>query len=350
MRGCRFSLLAVAYVLLLPALALGQSDPSPQDEPSAQSAGEQTPAPVVDEATKRGREAYLRGVVLAKNEQWGDALEAFQEAATARNAPLVQFNIAYCQRALGHYVAARASIERALKDADELPPPQRTDAEAYQREFEQLIAQVDVLLDPAVAALSVDGRPLVAAPNGFLAGVAVPGEGEILGPSRFTVHLDPGVHIFRAVREGHAPAVVKRSYTAGQRAKLDLSLDVLPATVRIESHPRGAIVRVSGREVGVTPIEFERVAGRYEVEVERDEYETYTATLDLTPGQRAGLEASLQPYEAPIYTTWWFWTSAVAVVATGAVVTWAVTRPEPEPPPYDTGNTGWLVEPALVRF
>ena len=55
-------------------------------------------APTVDEATVRGRAAALRGIQLSKEEQWGDALAAFEEAAAARDAPLLEFYIAYCER------------------------------------------------------------------------------------------------------------------------------------------------------------------------------------------------------------------------------------------------------------
>ena len=341
---------SVGLVILALGFGLAADSFAQAENPSEPTTDESEVKPALDEATKRGRAAYVRGVALAKNEQWGAALEAFQQAAKARDAPLVQFNIAYCQRALGHYVAARTALDAALQSPDELPPPQRADARAFRHEFEQLIVQLDVVLEPPTAKLSVDGRPLVVGRGALLAGVAPPGDGNSPPTRRFTVHLDPGAHVFRAIRKGHDPAVVNRSYKEGQRAKLDLALDLLPATVRIESMPPGAIVRVDGRESGVAPLEIQRMAGRYDVEVSRSDYETYTATLELTAGQHAHLEAQLMPYETPIYETWWFWTTAGAVVAGGALLTWALTRPEPEPPPYDTGNTGWLVEPALIRF
>ena len=56
-------------------------------------------------ATVRGREAFGRGLALARQEQWGEALVAFEQAAAARAAPVVDFNIAYCLRALGRYVS-----------------------------------------------------------------------------------------------------------------------------------------------------------------------------------------------------------------------------------------------------
>ncbi len=84
-----------------------------------------------DDATEQGRQAYMRGQQLSREEQWGDALAKFEEAAAARDAPLVQFSIAYCQRALGRYVAARHTILRVLADPTGLDPAQLDDAKAY---------------------------------------------------------------------------------------------------------------------------------------------------------------------------------------------------------------------------
>jgi hypothetical protein len=321
--------------------------PPPEPTPDPVPASE----PPADEATQRGRSAFTRGVELARAQQWGEALVSFEAAAEARDAAIVQFNIAYCLRALGRYVAARSAIERALADPTGLGTTQLEDAKAYQREFAQGIVRLAVTLEPESAGLSVDGRPLVrAADGGYLAGVAPPGDARTLKRKRFVLWLDPGAHVFRAERPGHQAVVVRRSYRAGQRAKLNLRLDELPASVRVRSKPGGGIVKIDNREVGLAPVEFERRAGRYQLEVQRDDYESYRAELDLRAGQRADLTAELQPYRPPVYTRWWFWTSAAAAIATGVVVTYFVTRPEPEPPPYDGGSTGWVVTPSALRF
>jgi PEGA domain-containing protein len=341
LRMIRFRALVLAAAVAVAAPARAQEPPAPVA----------AAPPAEEEATRLGREAFQRGLELAAQEHWGEALESFETAASHRDAPLVEFNIAYCLRALGHYVAARQAIDKALAGEAELPPPQREDAHAYAAEFEGIVVRVEATLDPPSARLTVDGRPLVAAADGTeLAGVAPAGDGEAPGKGKLTIVLDPGSHVFRAVRPGHADAVVRKSYRAGQRATLDLRLDELPATVRLKSRPDGAVVTVGGRDVGVTPMELERRAGRYDLVVQADDYDPYTATLDLGPGESADLTAELVPATTPLYERWWFWTSVAAAAATVAVVTWAVTRPEPETPPYDGGSTGWVATPSLVEF
>lgn len=327
---------------------------------TAQSAGAQTPSPTAaptslpaDDATTRAREAFLRGVQRSKDAQWGEALAAFEEAAAARDAPLVQYNIGFCQRALGRYVAARRTFRGVLANPEGLAATQVDDSKAFVEEMDKLVVHVDVTLDPKGAQLTVDGRALQSATEGGAAVfVALPGGTASSGPSgkTFALVLDPGVHLFRAVRAGHQDALVQKTYRPGEKTTLDLHLDTLPARVSIRSEPAQAIVRVDGREAGLAPIEIERPAGQYKIEIVRDGFETYSATLDLHAGQRADITSKLVPIKEAIYKKWWFWTGAAAVVAGGAVLTWGLTRPEPQPPPYEGGTTGWVVKPQSAGF
>lgn len=304
-------------------------------------------------STERGRQAFARGVQLSHDEHWGDALTQFEEAAAARDAPLVQFNIAYCQRALGRYVAARRTVLKVIANPAGLDPAQVDDTKAYLSEFDKVIARVHVTLDPPTAALTIDGRPLIADdrdPNTFLAGVGPAAEAKPLGKPSFDVLFDPTTHLVRASREGHHDALVHPSYRAGEVGVLDLHLDILPATIVIKSEPSQGIVKLDGREVGVAPIEFQRPAGNYKLEVVRDRFETYSASLALSPGQRAELTTKLSPYTAPLTKRWWFWSGAIAIVAGGILLTYFVTRPTPQPPPYDGGSAGWVVYGQGLRF
>jgi len=308
--------------------------------------------PPADDVTSRAHAAYVHGVALSKDQQWGDALAAFQEAASLRDHPQVEVNIAYCERALGRYVAARKTLLAVLAQPTGLDATQLADSRSYLAEFDRLIVRVAVQMDPPTATLAVDGRPVIEGDgkDTYLGDVAPAGVGAAVGKAAFTVLLDPGAHVFRAVREGHQDALVSRSYHAGESATLDLHLDVLPATIAIHSEPASAIVRVDSREVGLAPIEFQRPAGQYKLEVLADHYETYQAALDLSPGQRADMTARLNPYTEPLTKKWWFWTGVAVVVAGGAVLTYFVTRPAPQPPAYESGSANWLVHTSGVRF
>lgn len=329
------------------------------DEPKAPAG-----AASVDERTAKGRAAFALGVQRSKDAQWGEALAAFEDAAGARDAPIVQYNIGFCQRALGRYVAARRTFRRVLANTEGLGPTQIEDSKTFAAELDQLVVRVAITLDPPDTPLVVDGRTLRAATDdGATVYVTLPGQGAGAPPGKsFTVELDPGVHLFRASRAGHQDAFVQKSYRPGEKATLDLHLDLLPAhvAVRAESvttggdpqtppaRPVQAIVRVDDREVGLAPIDLERPPGKYKIEVLRDGFETYAATFDLHAGQRADLTAKLVPQKVSVLKKWWFWTAAAVVVAGGVAVTYALTRPAP---PLDGGNLNWVAnKPAAVRW
>jgi hypothetical protein len=289
-------------------------------------------------------------VERSRDAQWGEALAAFEEAAAARDAPLVQYNIGVCERALGLYVAARRTFRRVIEDPRGLATPQIEDSKAFVDELGKLIVRLTITLDPKGAQLLVDGRPLQAVQDGgATVYVLVAGAPAGTGPAEsvFRVDLDPGIHLFRAARAGHQDAFVSRTYKPGERASLDLHLDTLPARVHVQSDPVRAIVRVDGRESGLAPIEIERPPGVHRIEVVMDGYDTYVATLDLHAGQRSDITAKLVSAPEPMVKQWWFWAGAAAVVGAGVTITYVATKPTR---PYDGGSLDWVVKPAVLRW
>jgi hypothetical protein len=327
-------------------LLVGLQDAQAQD-------AEPQPAPSDDAA--RADAAFQRGVDLSRRAQWADALKAFEEAVSIADSADVQFNIAYCRRALGRYVSARQAIRSALARGEELDASLRQVAEGYLAEFESVIIRLDVVLAPHKATrISVNGLGLVSSKEdgGAFIATGPAGEGTLVGKKRFTLLLDPGRYLFRAERPGHAPAVVRREYKDGQKARpLKLELDELPALVSVRSNPKGADVFINGTRQGATPfMGQEYPAGEYELRLEKPDFESYKVDVNLKAGEPFDGNVELVPYTPPLYTRWWFWTSGIATAGAIAVVTYFVTRPEPEPPPYDGGSTDWVATPSVFRF
>ena len=120
--------------------------------------------------------------------------------------------------------------------------------------------------------------------------------------------------------------------------------------MRITSSERGAIVHVDRADVGPTPAVVLRPPGSYKVVVDKDGFLPYEAAVTVKAGEEVKLDAAMVVDEPSILERWWFWTGAAVIVAGGVVLTYALTRPEPEPPPFDGGSTGWVVQPSSVRF
>lgn len=345
--------LVVGAVLLAPS-AYSQSDAgeSPGSEPPGSTASRDAqpdPESQEDPARLEARELFLAGVKQVKEAQWATALASFEASNARFTHATTVFNIAACERAMGRYTRARASFERALELArsnpETLAVSLRTEAKGYVVEANRILARIDVTISQVDARIAVDGRPLARDGAEYVAGLSSPGLGAKVPGKRFRVVVDPGNHVFTVSRKGYEDAVVRRTFRTGEKVALPLKLDRLPATLQVSSSVRDAIVTIDGKDFGPAPISLLRPAGSYRVSVRRDGFEPYQAKMDVQPGEQANLRATLVREKDSLTSHWWFWAGAAAVVVGGALATYALTRPDPEPEPYDSGSTGWLVRP-----
>jgi hypothetical protein len=330
-----------------------------------QSAAAQEPAPTPpaetapDPALVRARELYQRGVEHVKRQEWSEALRAFQDSARSNPHATTTFNVAACERALGNYTRARVQYQRALAEGrarpEQLGESLRAEAEAVTKQIEGLLSRVVVRLQPKEARISVDGRPLAKGESSsgrpvLYAGVERPNVGRPAPAAEFEIVMNPGAHVITISRKGFEDAVVNKSFAPGTSTELPITLSRLPATLRISSNVEGAVVRVDDVDIGPTPVDVLRPAGVHRIAVTKKGYDPFEADVALRAGELSSQRVTLRPESHPITKTWWFWTAAAAVVVGGVVTTYALTRPEPEPPPYERGNTGWLAQPAGARF
>jgi hypothetical protein len=324
------------------ALVTTQADAKPKGPKDA-------PDSASDDATQQARDAFRQGIAALKATQFAEALTHFQRANSLKPSPSVTFNIGYCHRALGHYLLARNFFEDALRNPDALPDPQREEARTLLEDIDtRVLAHITIKLDPASAKIAIDGRPLRVMPgsaNLLMAGVAPAGEGEAPPSAVFEVLIDPGVHLIQASRPGNADVLLNRTFAPSAREQLELKLDELPATIHVDSDQSRAVVTIDDHDVGMTPIEVPRPAGRYRLQVQKKGFVTYSATIDLGAGQKTNITARLNAEREPITKTWWFWTGAAAIIAGGATATYFLTRPDSSPPPYNGGSLGWVAQP-----
>jgi hypothetical protein len=302
-----------------------------------------------DPVLKAAREEFVKGTAAVKASQWSEALAHFERANELKGAPVIAFNIGFCQRALGRYVLARRSFQQVLDDPTGMPNAQREEARAFVQEIDRLLARAIIALDPPTAKIAIDGRPLVPLgprePGVLVAGLAPAGEGTPPPTPTFEVVVDPGVHVIQASRPGHDDALLNKTFAPSSREQIRLKLDELPATLHIESDQPRAVVVVDERDVGLTPIDITRPAGRYRIQVVRKGFVTYDTTMVLAAGQRANVQARLAPEEQLITKKWWFWGGAAVIVAGGITATYLLTRPDPQPPDYRRGSLDWVAQP-----
>jgi hypothetical protein len=97
---------------------------------------------------------------------------------------------------------------------------------------------------------------------------------------------------------GLAALLLGSGFTGSSDADQDGSTSIQSATtVRIESQPPGALVRVDGTEVGVTPTEYRvEVASTLDVTLSKRGYDDRTLTKKISPSRdRERVFASLDP-------------------------------------------------------
>lgn len=333
----RFVVIARALSVLSASFVLAFTRPAGAAEPSG--------------SLESARAAFKEGASFAKDAQWGAALAAFETSSGLFEHAWTTYNIAVCERALGRYVRARQTFRRALEQrgrAGDLPASTVLDVERFIAEIDALVANVEVVLSPADAVVSVDGQPLevqVSGPEPILAlGSSPRDRGRPPPAPKFRVLLDPGAHIFLISRAGFADAMTRVSLGPGEKQHLDLVADRLPATLSVSANKSDAVVTVNAIDVGVAPVRLTRPPGRYHVLVRRPGFVPYESDAVLAPGQSTDLRATLKAEEPGLLSRWWFWTAAGVVVAGAAITTYALTRPEPERPPYDGGGLGWTAK------
>jgi hypothetical protein len=328
------------------AIFLAHATASAQDRLEPDAPAEAARAP--EDLRRQAGEAFQRGTRLVGEAKWAEALASFEEAQALVPHAITLFNIGACERALGRYVSARATLGAALalhaRGTKTLPATLVEDAQAFRREIGGLLARVSIDVQPAGASLAVDGRPLStgpavpSAPPLLVAGVRPPGKGEPLPARRVVLELDPGRHLLTFSRQGASDSLVVRDFRSGDNPPLALSLADLPATIEISADRQDAIVTVDGKDLGPVPVSLMRPAGAYRVTVEREGFQSAEALLRVAAGQQTTYRAELPVEEPSVLERWWFWTIAATAV-TGAVVgTYFATRSEPEPQRASAGG------------
>jgi len=299
-----------------------------------------------DDATQQARAEFVRGTDFVNHAQWAEALAAFERSAKLKPHAVATYNIAACERALGHYTRAQKALRDALAQNDaagrnQLADSLVTEAKAQLAQIDGLLVTVNVTLDPMSAAIAVDGRPLERAADGSLvAGMRLPGRGETPPAPSFKLVMDPGVHVLTLSRVGYTDAVVNKTFAPGTTTALALTLDKLPSLFHVEADQANAIVSFAGHDVGAVPVDVLRPAGAYRVQVNKTGFLTYEATVTGAAGERVNLRAKMAISRPSIFTRWWFWTIAGVVVAGAATTTYFLVR---QPPPPNGGGLGWSV-------
>ncbi|MGD8862675.1 MAG: hypothetical protein PVI30_21875 [Myxococcales bacterium] len=253
-------LLSSACCVALPARAQEPPQEPADGEPAAADA---PPAGPSEQALEEARQAFAEGLTLAERGEWLAAEERFRHVLEVRSSPVVSYNLASALVQLGRLVEASDLLRGIVRD-DTADRPTRTAAQQMLETVEPRIGTLTVRLggDIRGAQLLLDERPYEG--SGIVQAISV----------------DPGEHEIVVRRDGEALA--RKQVRVGGGAPLHVEVAL--------SLPRRANLRVSG------------LPGQESGGV------SHTGTL---PGEAAD--------DGSIWTRWWLWAGAGAVVAAGVV-------------------------------
>ncbi len=173
--------------------------------------------------------------------------------------------------------------------------------------------------DPPGADVWLDGAPAGAAPV-MLEGVV------------------PGVHDVRVAAAGYAPARLSLQLRAGEPPPpLRFVMEPMTARLVARTEPAGALVRVDGQPVGMTPLEGVPLeAGRHDVRIEKPGFGVVNQQVEGRPGEAVELRQRLAPLPRVVKSPSAFgpgWIEEGMLVPLDATVT-PPRRISGEPAPY----------------
>ena len=107
-------LLATLYAAPQVSAQSASSPASNGDTPSVGAMPAPSSSAEASPQTDQARDAFSLGTALANQGQWPEALNAFNRSSKLRPHPVTTYNLAYCERALGHYTRAYKLFRRTL--------------------------------------------------------------------------------------------------------------------------------------------------------------------------------------------------------------------------------------------
>lgn len=267
------------------------------------------------------RTEFERGLALAEQQRWAEALASFERSRAAADRPSAAFNAALALQHLGRVIDARRALETCLAMPDTASDPELTrDAVAVLTTVRAAIATVTLAVTPERAELRVDGAPTGAT-----------------GAAR-TLELDPGSHVLNAAAPGFVSEDFTLRLSPGERASRAVTLAPQLARLSVVALPADATVLIDGAVSGRGEASWEGPARRVEVRVTAEGHVASQRTVGLEAGEHARLAVSLTRAPRPVTANPWLWVGVGAgVAAVATVLVLVLVHPTAEP---DAGTSG----------
>jgi hypothetical protein len=186
-----------------------------------------------DARTTRARETFLEALRLEESGSFAEALKKFREVAAVKSTPQVLYHVGFCQEKLGQWVEALVSYTRASQLAAESPgtvgPEVKNTIDAALQALDARVPTLTLKRGKGArnASISIDGRKVT----------------EPRDPQR----LMPGKHLVQARAKGRDNFRQEIHLAEGQKATVEVTLDLLDDGTEAEVDPKDATVEEKPR-------------------------------------------------------------------------------------------------------
>ncbi len=237
-------------------------------------------APATDPKAE-ARDRFDRGLRYFNDGDNASALAEFKRAHDLTGNTVVLFNLGLVYAAMGRPVDAADALDKVLSDTSGLKPEQVARAKQVKDDQTAHIARINVASSVA-ATIEVDNVDVGKA------------------PTTAPIRLASGTHVVGLVAPGYVPQ--RKEITIAGGAAQDVAFELVAmegkaAHVTVKSRLPGADVLIDGQVAGRTPLtqSLTVAPGKHEIALRRAGYGT--ARRDITLGDGASGEVTLEPDE-----------------------------------------------------
>lgn len=194
------------------------------------------PVPLAQALHGEAHDAYESGRALFKGGDFAAALASFERAYAATPDPRLLWNMAACERRLGHDARVLSLVARYLVEGGALLTEEdRREAERFVTAVRARVAVLGVTTDPPGARVRIDGASV--------------GETPLTDP----VFLDAGTHHIEVAKDGYVSVARDETVSAGERRSLTVGLQPVPAAPPPAEEPAETPPDSGGLAVTVVP-------------------------------------------------------------------------------------------------
>jgi hypothetical protein len=276
---------------------------APAAAPATPPASTEPPKPLSETLTGEALAEYESASLLYRDGDYAGALTKFTHSYELAQDPRLLWNIAVCEKNLRHYANVQRLVTRYLAEGGTfLTAEDRASAEALLTAIASFVSSLTVNVNPAGAAVIVDGR---------LVGKS---------PLPEALNVDMGSHVIGAQLEGYVEQKRTIELVGGRSTDVSFELQEMrhEGKLRVFAGPREEIY-IDGKIAGIGQWEGVLPSGVHRVRVTAPEKKPYESDVNVVDAEVSSVNVSLSDIEKQQSSTSpWLWILGGAAVAAGA--------------------------------